>query len=331
MPPENKRKALVTGASGFIGSHLVDNLIRHGWELTCLVRKTSSLNFLPTEKIHFITGDLSDPETLKKNLGEAEAVFHLAGRIKGRTRNDFFETNWRGTKHLLQAVKSEAKKIRRFVYVSSLAAAGPSRDGHPINEDEIPHPVSYYGESKLAGEEEARRFSKYFPVTIIRPAAVYGPRDLETLRLITMVARGIRIKAGDKDNYFSAVHVADAAEAIRLSAGENKRAGTITYFVGDGSVYSWEQTFSLLTELLGRKRTWITIPAGLSQKLIKLLARIFPGTTPAFYLDKIRELGHNYWTCDNTRIRKQLDFVPEFQLKTGLDNTIRWYRAHGWL
>ncbi len=324
-----KTKALVTGGTGFIGSHLVEALLREGWEVRALVRETSSREHLSRGDLELVIGDLTEKDTLKKSLGGVEVIFHLAGRIKGRSRDDYFRTNWLGTKNLLEAARENARGLKRFVYVSSLSAAGPSPDGHPLTEDEEARPVSFYGESKLAAEREAERYSTELPIAVLRPAAVYGPRDAETLQVIKLARWGIRFRPGRKDNIFSAVHVTDLVDALLLAA-DRPRAGLARYFIGDGNQYHWKGTFDILFSLLG-KRAAVTIPWKPAQAAVRILAAVCPRSQAAFYLDKIGEMSHNYWVCDISRARRELGFQPRYDLKRGLQETIQWYRTAGWL
>ncbi len=327
---EKKLKALVTGGTGFIGSHLVDALLREGWDVRCLVRKTSPLQFVPQEKVELVKGDLEDGNSLREGLVGVDHVFHLAGRIKGPDRESYFRANREGTKNLLEAARAVRPSLRSFIYVSSLSAAGPSPDGHPLTEDEEPRPVSFYGESKLAAEREVTRFSDVCPVVIIRPAAVYGPRDGETLRLIRLARRGFRVRPCREGNFLSTVHVSDLTDAL-IRAARKAPGRKAVYFIGDGAVYSLSKTFDTLFEIMGRKPAAIDLPWGLIKTGARLGARLFPRSSAAFYLDKIKEMGNKYWVCDSSRAQKELGFAPRFDLTSGLKNTISWYREEGWL
>lgn len=330
MKISSNRKALVTGGTGFIGSHLVKSLLKEGWAVRCLVRETSSRRFLPRDGLEFSTGTLSNKKSLEKSLAGITTVFHLAGMIKGKTREELFDTNRQGTRNLLEAARQSADSLDQFILVSSLAAAGPSPDGHLLNEDEIARPVSFYGESKLAAEREAERFSNDLPITIFRPPAVYGPRDTETLRLIKLAGSGLRFIPGGAENIFSTIHVTDLVNALLLASRRSDRRLRV-YFIGDGKEHHWRETFSIIRESLGKSTFSITIPWGPARATIKILARLFPRSAAGFYLDKINEMNHNYWVCSITRAQDELGFKPQYDLKEGLLATIRWYRTEGWL
>jgi len=326
----NHRTALVTGGTGFIGSHLIESLIQDGWKVRCLIRETSSRRFLGHDGLELSIGTLGDKDSLKRSLIGVNTVFHLAGRINGKNREDFFKTNQQGTRNLLEAAKESAERLNQFILVSSLSAAGPSPDGHLLNEDETARPVSIYGESKLAAEREAEQFIDDFPITILRPPAVYGPRDTETLRLIKLAGYILRFIPGGDKNIFSALHVADMVDALLLASRSSDRRFRI-YFIGDGKEYTWREAFSIIRSALGKSSFSVTIPRGPSLSVIKILARIFPRSPAGFYLDKINEMNHKYWVCNTGRAQVELGFTPRYDLKEGLQETIRWYRTEGWL
>ena len=170
-------KTLVTGATGFIGSHLVEELLKGGHRVTCLVRKTSNLQWINGLNVRLIYGDCTIKESLLNAVADFDYIFHLAGLTKAANERDFFSANALGTENLVSAVIEKNPDTKRFVYLSSLAAAGPSCDGTPAKEAGEPKPVSAYGRSKLEGERIVMRHKNTIPVTVIRPPAVYGPRD----------------------------------------------------------------------------------------------------------------------------------------------------------
>ncbi len=322
--------ALVTGGTGFIGSHLVERLLREGFRVRCLVRETSSLAFLPREGVELKTGDLSDAPSLRQAVAGAELIFHLAGSVKAGSREGFFRVNAEGTRRLLQAAAEASPPPAAFVYLSSLSAAGPSPDGRLLTEEDEPRPVSLYGESKLAAERAAAGFAGRFPLTVIRPPAVYGPREKEIYRFLAAAGRGLRISVSWEDRLFSLIHVADLVEAILLAARTPGR-GIRTYFVCDGAVHSWDRSLRMVAELLGRRTVPLRLPWSLLWTLARSAGALFPASPPAFYVDKIREMAQKCWLCSAEKARRELGFTPRFPLKEGMAETIRWYRDNGWL
>jgi len=168
-------RALVTGASGFIGSNLVDRLLPEGVSVKCLVRRRSNLAWLKHLPVTLVTGDFQEPASLAPAVADTEVVFHVAGATRAPRRALYFRGNFEATRNLLRACENYGPADQKFILISSLAAAGPS-EGVPLTEDQPPRPVSAYGESKLWAERAVLEFSQKRPATIIRPPAVYGPR-----------------------------------------------------------------------------------------------------------------------------------------------------------
>ena len=329
-PMADRPTALVTGGTGFIGSHLVERLLGEGFRVRCLVRKTSSLAFLPREGVELALGDLSDAPSLRKAVAGEKWIFHLAGAVKAGSREGFFRVNAEGTRRLLLAAAEADPPPASFVYLSSLSAAGPSPDGRLLTEEDEPRPVSLYGESKLAAEREAAAFAGRFPVTVIRPPAVYGPREKEIYRFLAAVGLGLRISLSWEDRLFSLIHVADLVEAILLAARAPGK-GLKTYFVCDGAVHRWDLSLRMVAEMLGRRTVPLRLPWSLLWALARSAGALFPASPPAFYMDKIREMAQKCWLCSAEKARRELGFTPRFSLREGMAETIRWYRDNGWL
>ncbi|MCX6349387.1 MAG: NAD(P)-dependent oxidoreductase [Candidatus Aureabacteria bacterium] len=321
---------LVTGGTGFIGSHLIEALLARGYRVRCLVRDCSSLQFLDRDRVSLASGDLSDLNSLRKAAAGVAWIFHLAGRVKANRREDFFRVNAAGTRNLLQAAAEASPSLSGFIYLSSLSAAGPSPDGRLLTEEDKPRPISLYGESKLAAEKEAAAFADRFPVIVIRPPAVYGPREKEIYRVLQAVTRGFRISLSWDDRYFSIVHVSDLVRAILLAV-DSPGTGGRTYFVSDGRVYSWNRTLAMIAGILHSRTVPVRLPWTIVFALCRAAGALFPASPSAFYVDKIREMSQKYWVCSAEKARRELNFVPRFTLKEGMTETIRWYRENAWL
>ena len=187
---------LVTGATGFIGSHLVERLVELGARVRCLVRHSSSLRYLPHEGIELVYGELATGEGLEAAVEGAGVVLHVAGVTKAFSESAHYAGNLRGTENLLRACERQSASVRRFVHVSSLAAVGPSPDSSPLGEDAEPHPLTWYGRSKLAAEKAVRASSLSWRAVIVRPPLVYGPRDTDVFEVFRTVARGRLLRVG---------------------------------------------------------------------------------------------------------------------------------------
>ncbi len=319
-------KALVTGATGFIGSCLVENLKKRGYDVTCLTRRSSNLKWIEHLDLKYIVCDLSDIESHAEEIGGFDYIFHLAGLTKALCERDFFHANAACTEKLARVVAERGTGLKRFVYVSSLAAIGPSRDGEPVREDSRPLPVSNYGRSKLEGEKAVLRYSSSCPVTIIRPSAVYGPRDTDFYFMFKMIKKGIFPYWGRC--LYSLVYVEDVVHGIILAA-EKEGAEGQTFFLSDDMVYTNEVIAAEISDAVGSKATKIWVPrfllpflAFLGQKIDK--KGIING-------DRINDFRYANWTCDSGKARNELGFRSRITLREGIKWTADWYRIHRWL
>jgi dihydroflavonol-4-reductase len=333
-------KALVTGASGFIGSTLIEELGTLGFEVSALMRKTSSSSNLEGLRMNRLEGDLSDEASLRaalRKIPDLDYVFHVAGVTAGPNREFYFEHNARGTARLAQAVADERPGLQRFVYVSSLAAAGPSSSMTPRKENESENPVSAYGQSKYQGEQELLRFKSVFPVTIVRPPMVYGPKDKDVFVIIKTVSRNLSpsLAGGgpNGDKYYSAIHGRDLCRGlIQAAVAKGVPSGEIFYISGDG-IHSYQQILKTIAESLDVHPFKFKLPkaalylaAGAGTALGYLSKKTF-----ALNVDKLNELLPDYWICSNQKAKDTLGFAPEYTLASGMASTIDWYKRRKWL
>ena len=333
-------KALVTGASGFIGSTLIHELASRGYEVRALLRKTSDTKHLAGVAYTRADGDLSDSEALKRAVQGVDFVFHLAGVVRASGREDFFRHNADGSRRLAQAAADANPGLRRFVLVSSLAAAGPAPSlDQPHIEGLVAAPVSLYGESKLQGEREVLAFKDHFPVTIVRPPMVYGPRDKDIFMVIRTVSRGmmpmIRGASADGNKHYSLIHAKDLCRGIILSAEASVAkvsSGEIFYFT-DGAQYSYRELLLSMARPLGVRPWEFSIPpfavkaaAGAATALGKVTGNTFP-----LNWDKLNEILPDYWICSTQKAMDVLGYSPQFDLATGMADAIQWYRDQQWL
>lgn len=342
---KNSLRALISGASGFIGSSLIEELNALGFEVFALMRKTSSPANLKDLKYQKVEGDLSDLDSLKRAVeshGGMNYVFHLAGVTSAPDRAGYFDCNAGGTAALARAVVESDVKLSRFVYVSSLAAGGPSRSRLPRREADGDEPVSAYGESKREGERELLAHRERFPVSIIRPPLVYGPKDKNVFLIIKTVARnlmpilaGSSRGGGDGKKYYSVIHVKDLARGIvqaGLAPVDKVPSGEIFYLADDG-IHSYQEFLSSISESLGNHPVRFPVPKAAIRvaALAAAAATKLTGRSFALNMDKLNEILPDYWICSNEKAKKMLGFTTEFDLNTGMAQTIQWYRRQGWL
>src|SRR3989454_641331 len=245
-------KVLLTGGSGFLGSFVAEQLSAEGHVVRALVRPHSARKILDkVARVEFAPGAIEDRASLGAAVDGVDAVVHVAGIVKARRPADFFEVNTQGTKNLLEAAVRHG--VGRFVYVSSLAAVGPSMDGTPVPDEAEPKPVTHYGRSKLEAERAVLAAKDRLHVTVVRPPLIYGPRDRETLAFFTSVRNGVLPMTGDGSNTLSVVYVADCASAVVRALGARGVPSGRTYFVDDGTVYVWRGALAGIESALGRR------------------------------------------------------------------------------
>ena len=332
-------KALVTGASGFIGSTLVEELGILGFDVRALLRRTSSTANLEGLKYEKVEGDLFSPDALRQAVKGVDYVFHLAGLAVAKNKAEFFECNSQGTKNLADAVAEHCPGLTRFVYVSSLAAGGPSKSIKPRDEAEKDEPVSAYGESKLKAEQELFKHKGVYPISVVRPPLVYGPRDKATFIFVKTISRNLmpllKGSTDDGQKYYSSIHVKDLVRGI-VQAGvvsrEKVSSAEIFYLAGDG-IDSYERLMTIIADHLNREPLKIRIPKTVfkvAAVALTALGRVANRTFP-LNLDKLNEVLPDYWICSNQKAKSLLGFKPEFDLSTGLPNAIEWYKQNHWI
>jgi nucleoside-diphosphate-sugar epimerase len=336
-------KALVTGGSGFIGSTLIEALTRRGISVSVLMRKTSSDRNLQGIVYERVEGDLSDFESLKRAVAGVDLVFHLAGVIAAKDRDAYFRFNAEGTENLARAAaeanQAETAHITRFVYVSTLAAGGPSPGTSPRTEHDADSPVSAYGESKKAGEVGLLKYSAHFLPLILRAPIVYGPRDSATLILIKSAARRIVPKlpaeTPDGEKHYSIIHASDLVSAlVTLGCEEAKKftSGDV-FYATSGEQISSSRLVRSMADALGVRTITVPIPR-LVLRAASVLGSAYGnlvGKSTLINRDKLNELLPDYWTCSNLKLMTKTSWRPQIHLEEGMREAIAWYRKNGWI
>jgi 2-alkyl-3-oxoalkanoate reductase len=327
-------RVLVTGASGFLGSHIAEQLAEAGHSVVALVRKSSNTKFLSKlPGLELATGSVEDAASVRAAMAGVSAVIHSAGLVKARDEAEFFRTNTEGTRNLLEAAREVAPGLQRFVFVSSLAAVGPSLDGRPVAGDSEPHPVTHYGRSKLAAERLVRSAKDQLPITIIRPPMIYGPRDNEAFAFFQSVSMRFLPYLGDGKNTMSVVYASDAANACIQAIDHDVPSGS-AYFVDDGKVYVWLDMLKDIERAVGKPalvRLSIPFPIVRGAALFNEVMSKVTGKAVMLTRDKLMELSAPHWVCDSSDTRRDLGWAPKVSWEEGTRLAAKWYRDNGWL
>ena len=332
MERTESQRVLVTGGTGFVGSHLVELLLRKGYDVTCLVRDPERLRWLKGRDVTLVKGDCSDPDALAGAVRNVAAVYHLAGLTKTSRTRAFYEVNHLGTRNILEACVKHSPGLRRFVLMSSLAAAGPGMDGRPVKDSDVPHPVSDYGKSKLLAEQETLKHKEQFSIVVLRPSAVYGPRDTDMYELFRWASRGVMLDVAGGDRFINPCYVEDLAAATLLAGEQKVKSGSV-YFVAENRVYSWNEFRKTLFKTGGVSARVVRFPypAAYLVGLVYELGGLITGKAPIMNRQKVREAAQKFWTCDLSKTENELGFRHEYPLRRGLEITWQWYRDNNWL
>ena len=321
-------KALVTGATGFVGSHLVEALRGNGVEVTALARSPAKAAALVASGVRVVAADLHNAEALAQAVDGQDVVFHVAGVVAARNEAEFFSANRDGTRNIVAA--AAAGGAPRFVLVSSLAAGGPAPRGLPLDGSEPPRPVTAYGRSKLAAEQAVRDSSLAW--VIVRPPIVYGPRDREVLKLFRIARLGVAPVFGDGAQELSAVHAADLANAL-IAAAQSDRARGQTYAACHPEVFTSSEFGRAVGASMGRSVGALRIPAPIGRALLALTETTakLAGQPTILTTDKANEFFQPAWTGDPRPLSRDTGWSAAFDLQHGLADTYQWYRRAGWL
>ena len=325
-------RALVTGANGFVGSHLVEKLIREGVEVHCLVRHSSNLQWIDTSKVICIYGDIADYSSLIPAVQDVDVVYHLAGKTTALNESEYERINVQGTKNLVGAVKQHHPRIKRFLFVSSQAAGGPSRKDEPIDENSFSNPVTPYGKSKLSAENVLESCRDQIPLTIIRASSVFGPRDKDFLMLFKLIHRGIIPMLGFKERIYSLVYVQDLVDGI-WQASIHPDAINQMYYLASPESISWKQFCLTIGQALGKKGVSVYLPMSLFVvvlTIMDLLSKIKRKST-VMNVSKIPEFIARYWECRSQKAKHDFDFKSQNTLAINIEETVNWYRDQSWL
>lgn len=327
-----KQIAVVTGANGFVGSHLVDNLLSKNFEVRCIVRKSSNLHWLEGKNVQIFDCGLFDREGLRKAFKDANYIFHVAGVVKAKNEEGYLKGNVEATKVLLEVASEVKDTIKKFIVVSSQTVSGPSLNGKPVTEEMEPNPITTYARSKFKQEQVALNYNDIFPVTICRAPAIYGERDTEIFIYFQVFNRGLTTMIGFDKKELSLLHVADLAEGLYLAAISEKSNGQL-YFISSEKFYTWDEVGKITSSVLNKKAFKIRIPHFIVF-IIAAVAQFFAmfSSKPAtLNIEKAKDLVQRYWICDTSKAVRELGYRQNVSVEEGIRRTCSWYKEMKWI
>jgi nucleoside-diphosphate-sugar epimerase len=325
---------LVTGATGFLGSHIAESLALSGTRVRALVRPSSDTRFLRSlPNVELCNGSVEDRQSLVKAAEGVTALVHSAGLVKARSAEEFYRVNEGGTENALFAAASSGPQLRRFVLVSSMAAVGPSDAlGNAVPLEGTPRPITTYGKSKLLAEERALAYKDRLHIVMVRPPTIYGPRDREVLIFFKSVKNRVLPLTNPLGSKLSMIYGPDCAAAVVKALEADVPSGS-RYFVDDGQVYTFADMIRAVESALGRK-AWVRIP--LPRRVVLAAATASElygrasGKAMMFTREKCNDL-FSQWVCDSRETREALGWEPAVPFTEGVKLTADWYRQEGWL
>jgi Nucleoside-diphosphate-sugar epimerases len=333
-------KILITGASGFIGSFIVEEALRRGYEVWAGIRSTSSREYLQDSRIRFIDLNFGNRERLigqlhdfRKEFGGWDYVVHNMGATKVAKPADFDRINFHFTQNLVEGLRMAGIQPKKFIYMSSLSVCGPFDEVtmQPIQPDYLPQPNTAYGLSKRKAEQYLETL-KDFPYVILRPTGVYGPREKDYFLMIKTIKAGFDFGMGHVPQLLSFIYVKDLARVVFLAI-ESPVTGR-SYFISDGKSYLAKDFRELVQRYLPKKRVIaVTLPLHIV-KVVSLCAQQWAslfGNVSTLNADKYKIMKQRNWLCDISSLQSELGFVPEYDLSKGLEESIQWYKQQHWL
>jgi len=328
-------KIFLTGASGFIGYHLVAEAVARGFEVVAAVRKSSRLDQLKDFPVQYVYPDFYDIASLQQVLaaGRFDYIIHMAGAIRAKNQEAFNQVNAELTRNLAQAALQANIPLKKFVFLSSLAVKGPMTydSPTPITEAKTAEPITAYGRSKLLAEQYLSGLED-LPLVTLRPTVVYGPGEKDLFVMLRSLSKGWEPYIGRQSQWLSFVYVADLVNLCLDVLLKDMPAG-VACNISDGKVYAREEVAQIIKKILGRKTFRFYIPVGVVRALAVLLERIYRNSAklPLLYPERVGEITAPNWNVGIEKARTELDYEPRHFLEEGMAKSLAWYREQKWL
>lgn len=328
----HKGRVVITGATGFIGSHLTEHLIAEGYQVRCLVRKSSNLKWIENSGAEIVVCTLFNPEALAMELKDTDYVVHLAGVVKARNLQGYLNGNVEITRNILDAALKAGGNLKKIICTSSLAVAGPNKVGHPSDETWDYNPQSYYGKAKVEQEKLCKQYMDKLPISIIRPPSVYGPRDTEIFTVFKAMSQGAFARVGFNRKTLSMIYIDDLIRGIQQVMESEKAIGQ-TYFLSSEEEYDWGQIAAAGKKALGKGFLELKVPHFLVFGVAFIAEKIagLSGKASTLNVEKAKEIVQESWTCSPAKAMKELGFSQQVSLEEGFQETVNWYRKEGWI
>lgn len=330
MSGERKGSVLVTGANGFVGSRLCRRLLSDGYHVIAGIRDGCDGTLIEDMQLEYRFGDITKPETLPEMVHDVDYIIHNAGVVKAKDPRRFLDVNKQGTRNILDAAQKN-ERLKKFIYISSIAAVGPSKPNRPLTEDSPAHPITAYGRSKLAGEEEILKDVDKINSVIIRPPAIYGPGDREMFTFFQILNNRIKPYLGNPKRRLQLVHVDDLVLGVAKALETNTKSGSI-YFIAGSVSCSYAALIRHLRDAVDR----VSLPIYIPGWLVRLIAFVSEksmkafGKSPMFTVEKANEILSD-WEISIEKAKRELGFESGIAFPKGARETVYWYREEAWL
>lgn len=328
----NKQKVIVTGANGFIGSHLVEKLVALNFDVHCIIRESSNTKWIKGLPVTFHKCGLTNIDALTRAMENSVYVFHLAGVVVAKDYAGYHFGNVILTENVLQAAIPHKSSIKKVIITSSLAAAGPTTYEKMLTEDLPTLPISQYGKAKEAQENAAKKFMPQLSINIVRPPVVYGERDTEVLLFFKTIKGGLLPLIGNKKKLLSLVYVKDLVDGL-IACATNEQYSNEIYFIGSEKNYTWYELGQFAASALSKKPFTLIIPHFVV-KILAVIAEAFSkisGGIPTLNREKAKEMVQQSWACSSAKAMRQLNYSPKYSIEQGMAQTVQWYKEKGWL
>jgi len=328
-------RAIVTGGTGFIGSHLIEALLARGDDVVCVGRPGGgrARGWLAQLPVGYADVGVHDAGRLARHLEGADVVFHLAGRNHARSAAELYSLNTDGTACVVRAAALHGAAAPHVLFASSIAAAGPCRDGGSLSPDSTPAPVSCYGRSKILAEAVLHAFADRVPTTIVRLPSVYGPRDRGLFKLFRLIQRGVALTIGSWDREVSLIHVSDLVQGLLVASRRRAEPSGRIYYLAHPEPITWRAFARAAGAALGRDPLLVSVPGWLARAVALAFETVaaLRHTSSSVNRERMLEIAQQRWVCDPSRAITELAFTPRITIAQGIPETVAWYRDARWL